>query len=178
MGHLIHWESLFFFQIPHKSSMGHLFRCGFFYLFFSHRFSHKSSMGRLFQCGSSVLLFWISLKSSMGRLFRCGSSILLFSDLTQVLYGSLVSVWIIYSFLIRFHTSPLLGHLLSSLYAHVCMCVKDLLKELAPPTTLLQLEFRSIFVFKCFASSHSDVVDPSLRLHSISVNLVIDPHSP
>ena len=138
MGHLIHWESLFFFQIPHKSSMGHLFRCGFFYLFFSHRFSHKSSMGRLFRCGSSVLLF---------------------SDLTQVLYGSLVSVWIIYSFLIRFHTSPLLGHLLSSLYVHVCMCVKGLLKELAPPTTLLQLEVRAIFVFKCFASSRSDVVD-------------------
>ena len=78
MGHLIRWESLFFFQIPHKSSMGHLFRCGFFYLFFSHQFSHKSSMGRLFRCGSSVLLFWISLKSSMGRLSRCGSSILLF----------------------------------------------------------------------------------------------------
>ena len=98
MGHLIRWESLFFFQIPHKSSMGHLFRCGFFHLFFSHRFSYKSSMGRLSRCGSSVLLFWISLKSSMGRLSRCGSSILFLSDFTQALYWVTCSLLYMYMY--------------------------------------------------------------------------------
>ena len=45
-------------------------------------------------------------KSSMGHLFRCGS-LVLFSGPTQVLHGSLVSMWIICSLLIRSHTSPL-----------------------------------------------------------------------
>jgi hypothetical protein len=64
---------------------------------------HKSSMGHLFD-GQ------VPHKSSVGHLFRCGSLVLL-SGPTQVLCGSLVSVWIICS-LIRSHTSPLsVGHL-------------------------------------------------------------------
>ena len=78
------------------------------HLFFSYRVSHKSSMGRL---------------------FRCGSSILLLSGLTQVLYGSLVSVWIIYSSLIMSDTSPLWATCsLLDVYVCVCMCMHVYIK--------------------------------------------------
>ena len=76
-------------------------------------------------CFDVALLFisyQFSHKSSMGRLFRCGSYILLLSGLTQVLCGSLVSVWILYSSLIRSDTSPL-WVTCSLLYVYVCMCM-------------------------------------------------------
>ena len=149
----------------------------------------------------------------MGHLFRCGFSTLLLSILTQVLYGSLVSVWIICSSLIGSHTSPLwvacfgVDHLfffyqvslessIGSLVlfsictcacACMCMCIESLCREITPPATLLQWEVKAIFVFtqmpltrlsKCFASSRSGAIDLALRLHSIAVGPVIDPHSP
>ena len=83
--------------VGHKSSMGHLL---------NDQIPHKSSMGHLFR-RVSLFSYQVPHKSSMGHLFRCGSSILLLSVLTQVLYGSLVSVWIICSSLIGSHTSPL-----------------------------------------------------------------------
>ena len=162
------------------------------YLLFQCICPHKSSMGHLFR-RVSLFSFQIPHKSSMGHLFRCGSSVLLLSGLTQVLYGSLVSVWIICSSFIRSRTSPLLGRLFSSLYVRVhvhvcmCMCIESLCREITPPATLLQWEVKAIFVVtrmpltrlsKCFASSRSDAVDLALRLHSIAVNPVIDPHSP
>jgi len=213
MGHLIQWVSLFFFQIPHKSSMGHLFRCGSsIYSFLID--SHTSPLWvACFGVDHLFFSFRISLKSSMGRLFRCESSILLLSVLTQVLCGSLVSVWIICSSLIGSHTGPLwvacfgVVHLFFSYRishkssigslvlfsictcacACMCMCTESLCREITPPATLLQWEVKAIFVFirmplirlsKCFASSRSGAVDLALRLHSIAVSPIIDPHSP
>jgi hypothetical protein len=81
---------------------------------------HKSSMGHLFD-GQ------VPHKSSVGHLFRCGSLVLL-SGPTQVLCGSLVSVWVVCS-LIRSHTSPLwvtcfgVGRMFSSLCVRVRVCV-------------------------------------------------------
>jgi len=118
-------------------------------LFFSYQFSHKSSMGRLFQCASSILLL---------------------SYLIQVLYGSLV-----------------LFSMCTCACVCVCMCIESLCREITPPATLLQWEVKVIFVFarmpltrlsKCFASSRSGAIDLALRLHSIAVNPVVDPHSP
>ena len=71
--------------------------------------------------------------------------------------------------------------------AYMCMCIKGFCREITPPTTLLQWEVKAIFVFarmpltrlsKCFASSRSGAIDLALRLHSIAVSPVIDPHSP
>jgi hypothetical protein len=194
--------------LGHKSSMGHLFYCFFCACFqhwvtsplwvtcsmakshtsplwvtcfgvgrlFSYPVPHKSSMGHLFRCGSSILLsgpthtspLWVtyfgvghlfsnlvSHKSSMGRLFRC-ESLVLFSVCTCACVC-------------------------------VCMCIESLCREITPPATLLQWEVKVVFVFarmpltrlsKCFSSSRSDAVDLALRLHSIAVDLVIDPHSP
>jgi hypothetical protein len=56
-------------------------------------------MGHLFRC-VSLFSYQVLHKSSMDHLLRCGSSILLLSVLTQVLCGSLVSVWIICSLLL------------------------------------------------------------------------------
>jgi hypothetical protein len=77
-------------------------------------------VGRLFS-------YQVPHRSSVGHLFRCGSSVLL-SGPTQVLCGSLVSVWVVCS-LIKSHTSPLwvacfgVGRLFSYLCVRVCVCV-------------------------------------------------------
>ena len=119
MGHLIQWESLFFFQIPHKSSMGHLFRCGSsIYSFLID--SHTSPLWvACFGVDRLFFSYRISLKSSMGRLFRCESSILLLSYKPSI--GSLV-----------------LFSICTCACACMCMCGKGLYREIAPPTTLLQ----------------------------------------
>jgi hypothetical protein len=132
------------YQVPHKSSMGHLFRCGSSVLLLS--VLTQVLYGSLVSVWIiySSLISQASHKSSMGRLFRCGSSVLLLSGPTQVLYGSLVSMWITYSSLIRSHTSPLwvacfgvdplffsyqvshkssMGHLFSSPCVRVRVCV-------------------------------------------------------
>ena len=203
-------DHLFNGQIPHKPSMGHLFRCGSLvllsgptqvlygslvsmwiiysslirshtsplwvacfgvdHLFFSYQVSHKPSMGRLcFGVDHLFFSYQVPHKPSMGHLFRCGSSLLL-SGLTQVLYGPLV-----------------LFSMCTCACVCVCMCIESLCREITPPATLLQWEVKVIFVFvrmpltrlsKCFASSCSGAIDLALRLHSIAVTPVIDPHSP
>ena len=94
--------------LDHKSSMGRLFYC--ICPCFQHWItsplwvacslirSHTSPLwvtcfgvGRLFS-------YQVPHKSSVGHLFRCGSSVLLSSP-TQVLCGSLVSVWVACSLL-------------------------------------------------------------------------------
>jgi hypothetical protein len=126
VGHKSSMDHLFNDQIPHKSSVGHLFRCvsSFSYsgptqvlygslasmwiTYSSLISSHTSPLwAACFGVDHLFFSYQFSHKSSMGRLFRCGSYILLLSGLTQVLCGSLVSVWILYSSLIRSDTSPL-----------------------------------------------------------------------
>jgi hypothetical protein len=86
---------LFSYQVPHKSPVGHLFRCVWVACslikshtsplwvtcfgvgrLFSYQVPHKSSVGHLFRYGSLVLLSSPTDKSSVGHLFRCGPLVL------------------------------------------------------------------------------------------------------
>ena len=94
--------------VDHKSSTGRLFYC------FCPCFQHWVTSPLWVTCSmakSHTSPLWVTCfgvghlfsyqvphRSSVGHLFRCGSSVLL-SGPTQVLYGSLVSVWVVCSLL-------------------------------------------------------------------------------